>query len=396
MSDSLNVDVERETTELSDSSNLSLRPKKHIGRALALILTCLLAGALGALVVIKFVEQPAGRTTVNTAGQTVILPQGDVVSSVAQKVSPSVVSIITESSQQRLFGLANQQSAGTGIIISKDGYILTNKHVVGGSSKRISVVLSDGQTFSNVSFVGADPVNDIAFLRISGVNNLSPATLGDSSKVQVGQQVVAIGNALGQYQTTVTTGIISALGRPVTATDGSSETEQLENMFQTDAAINPGNSGGPLVNLAGEVIGINTAIAQDAQGIGFALPIDDAKGVLNSLTKTGKVTRAFIGVRYVSITPDIATQLDLPTKNGAYIGSSDSNSPVVVPGGPADKAGLRAKDIIIRINNISIDSQHTLSSSLSGFMPGDTIDVTYLRNGKEQKTSLALGSQSSN
>jgi serine protease Do len=248
-------------------------------------------------------------------------------------------------------------------------------------------VLSDGTSYDDVTVVGRDGLNDLAFLKINGVNNLTPATIGDSSKTQVGQKVIAIGNALGQYQTTVTSGIISALNRPLTASDEQgSSTEQLDNLFQTDAAINPGNSGGPLVDLAGAVIGINTAVAQDAQGIGFAIPINDAKGLIKSVTTKGKIERAYLGVRYVSITPDVAAQLKLSVKNGAYITGENP----VISSSPADKAGLRDKDIITKINGTSIDQQHPLSSVMAQFSSGDKIDVTYLRDGKENTVKVTL------
>ncbi len=187
----------------------------------------------------------------------------------------------------------------------------------------------------------------------------------------------------------MTSGIISAVGRPLTASDGQNTTEQLENLFQTDAAINPGNSGGPLVDLSGEVIGMNTAVAEGAQGIGFAIPINDAKGLIKTVVEKNKLERAYLGVRYVSITPEVAAQLKLTAKNGAYIDAS-GDSPAVIAGSPADKAGLRAKDIITKVNNTAIDQQHPLSSVMAQFVPGDTIDVTYIRDGRDQTTKVKL------
>jgi serine protease Do len=196
----------------------------------------------------------------------------------------------------------------------------------------------------------------------------------------VGQKVVAIGNALGQYQNTVTSGIVSASGRPLTASDGT-RNEQLENLIQTDAAINPGNSGGPLVNLDGKVIGINTAVAEGAQGIGFAIPINDAKGLIKGVLNTGKVSRAYLGVRYISLTSQAAQQLDLKLKNGAYI--SGANGQAVVAGSPAEKAGLREKDIVTKVNGVTVDAAHPLASVLAGFAPGDTVTLTVNRDGKD-------------
>ncbi len=358
-------------------------PRRHSGRGwkvVGVIFLCFVASFFGSWALLQ-----SGLVSVNGTNTTTerrrVIEEGNVVSEVSSEVSPSVVSIVTESTARSYLGGSTQQeSAGTGIIISKDGYILTNRHVIPDNATKVQVVLADGTQYDDVTVVGRDSLNDLAFLKISGVNNLTPAKLGDSGDLQVGAKVIAIGNALGQYQTTVTSGIISAMGRPLTASDESGDSsEQLENLLQTDAAINPGNSGGPLVNMAGEVIGINTAVAEEAQGIGFAIPINDAKGLIKSVMESGQLKRAYLGVRYVSITPDVVSQLKLSTKNGAYI--SDS-SDAVVGGSPADKAGLKSKDIITKVNDTTIDAQHPLSSLLSQYVPGDTVTLTALRDGK--------------
>ena len=207
-------------------------------------------------------------------------------------------------------------------------------------------------------------------------------TLGDSSKVQVGDKVVAIGNALGQFQNTVTAGIISGFGRDVTAADQSNgSAETLTDLFQTDAAINPGNSGGPLVNINGEVIGINTAVAGGAQNIGFAIPANDVKGLINGVLASGELQQPYLGVRYVSLTDDFAYQYNLPVNRGAYIAPA-SNQDSVLPGSPAQKAGLKEKDIITRVNNIAIDEKTNLTSALSQFKVGDNLSLTVIRDGK--------------
>jgi serine protease Do len=318
-----------------------------------------------------------------------------VIANVASKVSASVVSIVTESSARTYFGYSTtQESAGTGIIISGDGYIMTNKHVVSSTTKSIQVVAADGTTYKDVSFVGSDPNNDVSFIKIKGVKDLKAVTLGDSSAMKVGQKVVAIGNALGEYQNTVTTGIISALGRPVTAGDSTgSETEQLENLIQTDAAINSGNSGGPLVNLSGEVIGMNTAVASDAQGIGFAIPINDVKGMVKTLLASGKVEKPYIGVRYISITPDVASEYNLSVKNGAYIVSGNGQD-AVVSGSPADKAGLKEKDIITKVDGTNVDSTHPFASLVAQHSVGDKVTLTYLRDGKQATVTVTLAAAS--
>lgn len=234
------------------------------------------------------------------------------VASVSEAVSPSVVSIITNITTQTYFGASQQQAAGTGIIVSADGYILTNKHVINGA-KSVQIVTADGTTYDNVDIIGTDPLNDVAYLKIKDAKDLPVAQLGDSSTVRVGQSVVAIGNALGQYQNTVTSGIISGLGRPVEAGDSSgTSTETLTDLFQTDASINPGNSGGPLLNMAGQVIGINTAVAQDAQGIGFSIPINATKGTLKGVLAGNGVKRAYLGVKYIQITPKLPSSTTYP------------------------------------------------------------------------------------
>jgi len=285
--------------------------------------------------------------------------EGDV-SRVVAKVSPSVVSILTTKEGT----YSDKMGAGTGVIVSSDGYILTNKHVVRGA-RRVRVVTSNGDQFTNIKFVGADPLNDIAFLKINGASNLPVAELGNSGTVKVGQRVVAIGNSLGQYQNTVSSGIVS---------DRSGlKTESLTDLLQTDAPINLGNSGGPLINMAGQVVGINTAIASDAQSIGFAIPINAVKGMTRSVMAGKGVQKAYLGVRYVAITPDIQAEYDLPVKSGAYVdGKSDS---AIEKDGPADVAGVKKGDIITKINDKKVGEDGGLSTLVSEFLPGETVRI---------------------
>ena len=366
--------------------------KSPRGRYISLILVCVLlcsAGGFGGgwfAAVLQSNNQSAANTMVEADGSTVVTNEEEVIASVADKVAPSVVSITTTSS--RTSAGYSMEGAGTGVIVSKDGYVMTNNHVIDGAGE-VSVVLSDGTEYDDVKVIGSDPLNDIAFIKIEGVSNLTAAALGNSSQVRIGQRVVAIGNALGQFQNTVTSGIISAMGRPLIASssDGQSS-ESLTDLIQTDAAINSGNSGGPLVDLSGRVIGINTAVATDANGIGFAIPINATRGILAEVLEHGEVSRAYLGVRYLNITPALASSEKLASKQGAYV-YADGDNPVV-SGSPADKAGLKSKDIILKIDNHTIGASGSMSSIIGQYRPGDTIKLTVLRDGKEIALTATL------
>ncbi len=331
------------------------------------------------------------RQSVQNDGNLTKTSTEDAITRVADTVSPSVVSIVTKVTTQSIFGAAQEQAAGTGIIVSADGYILTNHHVVSGATA-VQIVLADGTTYDDVKVIGSDPLNDVAYLKINGVSNLTSVTLGDSSTVRVGQEVVAIGNALGQYQNTVSSGIISGKGRPVMASDGSGSagnSESLTDLLQTDAAINPGNSGGPLLNYSGQVIGMNTAVASNAEGIGFAIPINAVKGTLKSVLAGRGVQRAYIGLRYVAITAPVAKQYNLSVKQGAYI-TSDGSALAVITDSPADKAGLKDKDIVTKINGEQVGAAGSIATLVGEYAPGDTVEVTYIRGGNERTTKVTL------
>ncbi|MCA9339250.1 trypsin-like peptidase domain-containing protein [Candidatus Saccharibacteria bacterium] len=364
---------------------------RSTGKTAAAIFLCFIASFFGSWLFLAtgIVKQDASQT-INNNRENIVLQEGEVVAEVAKKVSPSVVSIVGQSGSNVSNGLISQQEiAGTGIIISENGYVVTNRHVLEGSSGKVSAILSDGTRYNNVKEVGEDPLNDIAFLRIEGAKDLTPVRLGDSRNVDIGQQVVAIGNALGQFKNTVTSGIISGIGRPIVA--GSSEgQERLEGLFQTDAAINPGNSGGPLTNLAGEVIGINTAVAQDAEGIGFAIPINMIKGLVKGVVESGEIKRPYLGVQYISITPDVAEEFGLNVKRGAFVYNANSNS-AVVSGGPAAKAGIRNRDIITKVNDTLVNERNNLAGLLSEFAPGGKINLTVLRDGQQRTLKVELG-----
>ena len=307
----------------------------------------------------------------------------------AKKVTPSVVSITTTSSAVNFFGqTVEQEAAGTGFIITNDGLILTNKHVAQSGSK-LTVVTSAGKTY-DAKVAALDPTNDLAILKIEATG-LPVVDLGDSNDLQVGQWVVAVGNALGQLQNTVTVGVISARERQLTAGAGS-EQEQLNNLLQTDAAINSGNSGGPLVNLAGQVIGINTAVASNAQSIGFAIPVNQAKSAIDSYKANGKIIAPFLGVRYIMITQDIAQNNNLPVTSGALVIAAQGET-AVISASPADKAGIKANDIITEINGDKVGQNNTLGSLISQYHPNDEIEIKYLRDNKERTAKIKLGQQ---
>lgn len=366
------------------------RQHGHVLHRIALLtgvfLLALAGGGVGAWVVTRYGDSPQLGIMQTEDGNVLRSQSEQDISQVVSRVSPSVISISTNvENRGRIVG----QGAGTGVIVSKDGYVMTNNHVIDGASA-VAVTTSSGDIYDNVKVIGSDPLNDIAFLKISGVNDLPAATLGESSTLKIGQNVFAVGNSLGEYKNTVTSGIVSGLNRPVTASSGDGEgTESLSGLIQTDAAINPGNSGGPLVNSSGQVIGINTAVASDAQGIGFAIPINATKGVLASVIEKGKVERAYIGVRYVDITPAIAKERKLGVKEGALV-LGDEATPAVVVGGPADNAGIKSGDIITKIGDMTVGQAGGITSIIGQYQPGDTVEVTYLRGGKEATTKVTL------
>jgi S1-C subfamily serine protease len=277
---------------------------------------------------------------------------------------------------------------GSGFVISSDGLILTNKHVVADEKADYTVLTNDGKKY-DAKVLARDSVQDLAVLKIKA-NALTPLKIGDSSSLMLGQTAIAIGNSLGEFRNTVSVGVISGLYRKIAASDFSSgASENLDGLIQTDAAINPGNSGGPLLNLKGEVIGINVAIASNGQNIGFAIPINKAKNAIESVKKNGKIITPFLGVRYLVIDDQLAQKENLSVKNGALI-RGNSDGPGVVKNSPADKAGLQAEDIITEVNGVKIDENHTLSELIQNYQVGDQINLKILRNGKEMNVTATL------
>jgi serine protease Do len=312
------------------------------------------------------------------------------IADVASKVSESVVSITTEVRTESWFGTEQTSTAaGTGFILSTDGYIMTNKHVV-EDAKNVNVTLSNGKTYKNVKVVGLDPLNDSAILKVDNPEDFKPVTLGDSKTVNVGQEVIVIGNALGEYSNSVTSGIISGTGRELVASDSSGNAyEKLSDMLQTDAAINGGNSGGPIVNAAGEVIGIATAYASSSQTVGFAIPIASIKGIIKNVLENGEFARAVLGVQYTPITSDIAEENDLKYNYGAYLGSSSKTS-AIISGGAGDIAGLKDGDIILEVNGIKIGRAGSLSTLVGEYKVGDEITLKVARGDRELDLKVTL------
>ena len=355
------------------------------------VLAILLAGASFTLSLISTLSgsHPTITYSGGVDGNSANFVEGSI-ADVANKVSPAVVSVLTETRSQSWFGQAQTSTAaGTGFIISSNGYILTNKHVVNGA-RSISVVLDDGTTYTDVKVVGIDPLNDVAVIQIPDVQDLPAVELGESKTINVGQQVIAIGNALGQYSNTVTEGIISGTNRTIQAATDSygTDIETLTDMIQTDASINQGNSGGPLVNAAGQVIGINTAVSTSAENIGFAIPISSGKGIIRGVLETGEFERAYLGVRYVMITAEVAKEYNLPVSEGAYLHSEASST--IIKNGPAAKAGLKDGDIIVAINGVKVGKNGSVSSLIGEYLSGETIQIIILRDGEEHTIEATL------
>ncbi len=278
---------------------------------------------------------------------------------------------------------------GSGFIVSQDGYIVTNKHVAGDKNSQYTVLMNDGKEYP-AKFLAADPVNDLAVIKIDQ-KNLPTVTLGDSSGLNVGQTAIAIGNSLGEFRNTASLGIISGLGRSITASGNGVGSEQLSNIIQTDAAINPGNSGGPLLDLAGNVIGVNVAMAQGAQSIGFAIPINDVKKIIDDVKTTGRIVTPFIGVRYTLINDSIKQKNNLSVNYGALVlRGSNSEDLAVVPGSPADKAGIVENDIILEFNGTKIDADNSLQSLVAKSKVGDEITLKVLSKGVEKTVKVKL------
>lgn len=331
--------------------------------------------------------QAAPRLAPSTQSASGHSAHSDAVVAAVQKVGPAVVTVIVTSRQGR--------GSGSGVVITEQGHIVTNNHVVENATS-LRVLFADGK-LQEARLIGTDPLNDIAVIRVQGPVP-GVASIGDSTKLQPGETVLAIGSPLGNFRNTVTAGVVSALNRSVPGAG-------LEGLIQTDAAINSGNSGGPLINLAGEVVGINTLVvrgdgsvfgAAPVEGLGFAVPSAIFRNVADQLITTGRVRFPFLGITYLTIDGQVAAEFNLPVQNGALIRSARPGEPAVQPGSAAARAGLREGDIIVAVNGVRLDYSTSLRQLLLGYKPGDTITLTVLRDGRERNIQVTLGERPAN
>ena len=353
-------------------------------------------GTVAALGVSGAFDRPAAPATSNqnassaAVKQPVSLDESSAIIDVAAKAGPSVVRIYTKGVDPNSPTQQEESGVGSGIIFDAAGWILTNRHVAAGATN-LTVQLKDGTKY-DATIYGIDTLTDLAIIKVDA-SGLPAATIGDSDGLKVGELVVAIGSPLGTFDNSVTSGIVSALGRDITTEGG-----HLRNLIQTDAAINPGNSGGPLLDATGAVIGVNTAIARDSTGIGFSIPIDIARPIMRQALAGEALARPYIGIQYVAIDPDIVKHLNLDVRAGAYVQLLDENldptgEDAVRPSSPAADAGIKTGDIILSINGQAIDATHPLDALLTQFAPGDKITLDVLRAGAHETLTVTLGTR---
>ena len=376
--------------EAAPPDDMRSRAGWSLGRVAVLVALAAIVGGLAGGGLVAALDDDGRTTVVSRVGGGVVAKPRDIHGIIA-KVTPGVVAIRTEAFDPRdLFQRFPQRGAGTGMVITPDGEVLTNAHVVAEGTTSIKVTLDGERDARDADVIGRRPDDDVALLKIRGAKDLETVQLGDSSKLLVGDSVVAIGNALAlPGGPTVTEGIVSALGRELDAGDG----KTLTNLIQTDTAINPGNSGGPLVNAEGAVVGINTAVIQStgnelAQNIGFAIAIDTVKPMLAEL-RTGKAADTnpgYLGVSSQTLTPEIADQFGFSTDRGAIVAQ-------IVPGSPADQAGIRRGDVITSFDGKEITSADQLVSAVRGKTAGDQVEVTFKRGEDTRKVTVTLGSR---
>jgi S1-C subfamily serine protease len=338
-----------------------------------------------------------------------IVEEDSAIIDVVEKNSPAVVSIIVTKDVPKFrsffddpFGFFNQQmedrggqtekqkiGGGSGFLVSEEGMIVTNRHVVQDSNAEYTVITNDGKEHP-AKIMARDPIKDIAIIKIEG-KNFPILEFGNSENLKIGQTVIAIGNSLGEFSNSVSKGIISGLGRSVTAGSGFGKTEQLSNIIQTDAAINPGNSGGPLLDINGKVIGVNVAMAQGAENIAFSIPIGQVEKIVKQVKSNGKISSPFLGIRSIAIDAEIKEENNLPFEYGALIARGEKITDfAVIPGSPADKAGLLENDIILEVNGKKIDSKNQITEAISQFNVGEEIVLKIWRKGETKEVKVKL------
>ena len=405
-----------ETEQNKDSEQPAPAPVYPTRFLIVVVILSLLSGYVGGLWGVGGRNSDINKPT-NTTKQVVVSEESAVID-VVKRASPAVVSIVISKDMSKLQQLGTSPfdndffsqffgsgrtpqrqtepvtpnvqkiGAGSGFLVTSDGTVLTNKHVVSDEQASYTVLTNDGKSYE-AKVLTRDPVNDLAILKID-IKDAPVLKLSTDSTPQIGQKVIAIGNSLGQYDNTVTTGVVSGIGRSIMA-GGNGASEQLDGVIQTDAAINPGNSGGPLLNISGEVIGINTAIDEQGQLVGFAIPAVDASRALSSYQKNGKIVRVYVGVRYVMINGSLAKAEKLPVEYGALVSRGEATTDLaVIPGSPADKAGLVENDIVLECEGKKIADKVTLSSCIKDKQVGDVISLKIYHRGEEKIVKVKL------
>jgi S1-C subfamily serine protease len=379
------------STRPADSGGSSTRPRSGLGAVPVIaiaVVAGIVSGGLSAAGVANLMGGQTPQSVVTNDPATTIadvtIDESSAVISAVAKVAPAVVTIQTQVGGS--FG--NATGSGSGFIYDPNGFILTNRHVVADATA-LNVVLNDGREFPGTVY-GIDTLTDLAIVTIDATD-LPYAPIGSSEALEPGQLAIAIGNPLGDYENTVTTGVVSGIGRQITASNAlQNSSDVLRNLIQTDAAINPGNSGGPLVNSAGQVIGVNTAVSENAQGLGFSIPIDVARPIMDQAVAGQELARPWIGVYYTALTPALAEEAGVDVDHGALIGTTDG-SDAVFPGSPAEQSGLQAGDVIVALDGNEVTADSDLSMLILPYSPGDTITLSVRRDGATRDIDVTLG-----